>query len=516
MWTEIITLSMLNRNNNSSDLPSRLYRAQQVQELDRIAIEEFDDPGISLMEHAGNAVFSALRLRWPRSKRIAVLCGIGNNGGDGFVVARLADHLGMRVVIYLMGDAEKLKGDVLTAYERLEGIRVEIHHYAGQPLDNYEVIVDAMLGTGLKGAVKGAWRLAIDAINIAASQSTAVVACDIPSGLHADTGCMLGNAVIADLTVTFIGLKQGLLTAKGPDCCGEIVFDDLQVPQEIYSRVEPSSTLLSLNSLRRLLKPRQASTHKGQCGHILIVGGNQGMSGAVRMSAEAAYRAGAGLVTVATHSSHANLINQTRPELMSYGVSNASDLMELLHRADIVVIGPGLGKDRWAQALFSAVLEYKKPLIVDADALNLLSMETIQRSNWVLTPHPGEAAALLTTTRTKTTSKEIQADRFQALQSLQEKYGGVAVLKGCGTLVQDESGQSSLCPYGNPGMASGGMGDVLTGIIGGLVAQGVSLHQSAKLGVCIHAYAADMAAESSPRGLLASDLFPYIRQLVNA
>jgi len=511
MWTENTTLSILNRNNNSSHLPSRLYRAQQVRELDRIAIEEFDDPGISLMEHAGNAVFSALRLRWPRAKRIAVLCGIGNNGGDGFVVARLADHLGIRVVIYLMGNVENLKGDALTAYERLEGTHVEILHYGGQPLDMFDLIVDAMLGTGLKGEVKGGWRLAIDAINIAANQSAAVVACDIPSGLHADTGCILGSAVNADLTVTFIGLKQGLLTARGPDCCGEIVFDDLQVQQEIYNRVEHSTTLLSLNSLRQILRPRHASTHKGQCGHILIVGGNQGMSGAVRMSAEAAYRAGAGLVTVATHTSHAHLVNLTRPELMSYGVGNASDLRVLLHRADIVVIGPGLGKDRWAQDLLSAVLESKKPLIVDADALNLLSMEPQQRANWVLTPHPGEAATLL-----KITSKEIQADRFQALRSLQEYYGGVAVLKGCGTLVQDESGQPSLCPYGNPGMASGGMGDVLTGIIAGLAAQGVSLIHSAELGVCIHAYAADMAAENAPRGLLASDLFPYIRQLVNA
>ena len=510
MWTEITTLSILNRNNNSGQLPLRLYRAQQVQELDRIAIEEFNDPGISLMEHAGNAVFSALRLRWPRAKRIAVLCGIGNNGGDGFVVARLANHLGMRVVIYLMGDAENLKGDALTAFERLEGTHVEMHRYDGQPLDMFDIVVDAMLGTGLKGEVKGVWRLAIDAINIATDQSAAVVACDIPSGLHADTGCILGSAVKADLTVTFIGLKQGLFTASGPDCCGEIVFDNLQVPQEIYNGVEHSATLLSLNTLREQLKPRKPSTHKGQCGHVLIVGGNQGMSGAVRMSAEAAYRVGAGLVTVATHPKNANLVNLTRPELMSYGVSNASELKGILNGVDIVVIGPGLGKDRWAQSLFSAVLESNKPLIVDADALNLLSLDTMQRANWVLTPHPGEAAALL-----KSTSTEIQANRFQALQSLQENYRGIVVLKGCGTLIQDEGGQPSLCPYGNPGMASGGMGDVLTGIIGGLAAQGISLIDSAKLGVCVHAHAADVAAAGAPRGMLASDLFPHIRQLVN-
>ncbi len=501
---------MLNRNNNFNQLPSRLYRAQQVQELDRIAIEEFNDPGISLMEHAGNALFRALRLRWPRAKRIAVLCGVGNNGGDGFVVARLADHLDMRVVIYLLGDADKLKGDALTAYDRLEGTHVEIHQYDGQALDMFELIVDAMLGTGLNGEVTGSWRLAIDAINIAASQSTAVVACDIPSGLHADSGSILGSAVNADLTVTFIGLKQGLLTAQGPDCCGEIVFDDLQVPQEIYARVDFSATLLSLSSSLQPLKPRRASTHKGQCGHILIVGGNQGMSGAVRMSAEAAYRSGAGLVTVATHPSHAPLINLSRPELMSYGVSRASELKALIQRANIIVVGPGLGKDRWAQTLFSAVLESNKPLVVDADALTLLSLDTTQKTNWVLTPHPGEAAALL-----NCTSKEIQADRFRALQSLQQNFGGTVVLKGCGTLVQNDSCVPSLCSYGNPGMASGGMGDVLTGIIGGLIAQGVSLIDSAKLGVCVHAYAADVAAGSEPRGLLASDLFPHIRELVN-
>jgi len=511
MWTEITTLSAVECNNNSQHLPLRLFRAHQVRELDRVAIEEFNNPGISLMEHAGNALFSAMRLRWPRTKRMVVLCGLGNNGGDGFVVARLADNLGIRVVIYLLGDSEKLKGDALTAFERLEGTHVEIHHYDGQPLDNFNLIVDAMLGTGLKGEVKGAWRLAIDAINIAASQSTAVVACDIPSGLHADTGRILGSAVNADLTVTFIGLKQGLLTASGPDCCGEIVFDDLQVPHEIYNRVEHNASLLSLNILLHNFKPRRPSTHKGQCGHVLIVGGNQGMSGAVRMAAEAAYKVGAGLVTVATHTSHANFINLTRPELMCCGVDGASDLKELLQNADIVVIGPGLGKDRWAQALFSTVLESSKPLVVDADGLNLLSQDTSQRTNWVLTPHPGEAAALL-----NSTSQEIQADRFQALQSLQEKYHGTIVLKGCGSLIQNESGHPNVCPYGNPGMASGGMGDVLTGVIAGIAAQGLSLFDSATLAVCIHAYAADMAAGSTPRGMLASDLFPHIRQLANS
>jgi len=510
MWTEITAFSAMECNNNSSHLPSRLFRAHQVQALDRVAIEEFNNPGISLMEHAGNALFSAIRLRWPRTKRMVVLCGLGNNGGDGFIVARLADNLGIRVVIYLMGDSEKLKGDALTAFERLEGTHVEIHRYDGQPLDDFNLIVDAMLGTGLTGEVKGAWRLAIDAINIAANQSSAVVACDIPSGLHADSGRILGSAVNADLTVTFIGLKQGMLTASGPDCCGEIVFDDLQISHEVYDRVEHSSTLLSLNLLRQKIKPRRPSTHKGQCGHVLIVGGNQGMSGAVRMAAEAAVKVGAGLVTVATHSNHANFINLTRPELMCYPVAGASDLKLLLQRADIVVIGPGLGKDRWAQDLFSAVLDSNKPLIIDADGLNLLAQDSTKRTNWVLTPHPGEAAALL-----NSTSKEIQADRFQALNSLQEKYAGTIVLKGCGSLIQDESGHPVLCPYGNPGMASGGMGDVLTGVIAGLAAQGLSLFDSATLGVCLHAYAADIAASSAPRGLLASDLFPHIRQLVN-
>ena len=300
----------------SSQFPSLLYTAAQVRELDRVAIEEFNDPGISLMEHAGNAVFNALCLRRPRTRRIAVICGGGNNGGDGYVVARLAVSAGIRVVIYQLGDVQRLQGDALTAYERLEGTRVEMHAYDGQPLEEMDVIVDAMLGTGLNGEVTGVWRLAIEAVNTAAQQGSYIVACDIPSGLHADTGSVLGCAVNADLTVTFIAMKQGLLTAMGPDHCGEIVFNDLQVPHEIYAQVENSAVLITNEMIDEKLKPRRPSTHKGQCGHVLVVGGNHGMSGAVKLAGEAAYRTGAGLVTIATRSKHAEFINVTRPELM--------------------------------------------------------------------------------------------------------------------------------------------------------------------------------------------------------
>jgi NAD(P)H-hydrate epimerase len=212
-----------------SELPKNLYRAEKVRELDRIAIEQLGIAGMKLMERAGNAAFNVILSHCPRAKRIAVVCGTGNNGGDGFVIARMADAAGFRVMVYLLGDPAKLKGDALTAYERLEGSHVSIFQYEGHSFEMFDVVVDAMLGTGLQGEVKGPFRQAIDNINQARAGGASVLAVDIPSGLHADTGRVLGVAVQANLTITFIGMKQGLLTASGPDYCGQIVFNSLQV-----------------------------------------------------------------------------------------------------------------------------------------------------------------------------------------------------------------------------------------------------------------------------------------------
>jgi len=493
-----------------SDTPKNLYRADQVRELDRTAIEKLGIAGMKLMERAGSAAFNVILTHCPRAKRIAVVCGSGNNGGDGFVIARMADAAGFRVVVYLMTEAANLKGDALTAYERLEGSHVMIYPYDGHTFEMFDVVVDAMLGTGLQGEVSGRWREAIDNINYSRTLGASVLAVDIPSGLHADTGRVLGAAVHADATITFIGMKQGLLTASGPDYCGQIVFNDLQVPQKAYADVTPSAWRIEAEDFIELFSKRARSTHKTQCGRVLVIGGNSGFTGAARMAAEAAARSGAGMVSVATKPEHAQLLNVNRPELMCHGVSRKSDLLPLLDKADVVALGPGLGQDAWAQMLFDTVVQSNAALILDADGLNLLAKQPRERANWVVTPHPGEAARLL-----NGSVQVVQDDRFYAAEQIAQRFGAICVLKGCGTLVSGGQGDTYLCDVGNPGMATGGMGDVLTGIIAAFAAQFHHLAEAARAGVYVHAKAADLAAKQGERGLLATDLYAHIRGLIN-
>lgn len=497
-------------NRAMSGLPRNLYRAAQVRELDRIAIEQYSIPGITLMERAGHAVFSILQLKWPRINSVAVVCGSGNNAGDGYIIANHAAHAGLRTVVFQVGSAERLSGDARVAYERLQRSQVEIVTFGGQRLDGFDLICDALLGTGAQGTVSDRYHHAIEAINQAGQQNTPIIAVDIPSGLHADTGAILGIAVYAQITVTFIAAKQGMLTASGPDCCGEMVFYDLDVPPAVYEAVARSSEWFRWADMASYVPQRPRAAHKGMYGHALIVGGNHGMPGAVQMAASACARVGSGLVSVATRRFHAAVLSINRPEIMCHAVEAGSGLGILLDKAGVVAIGPGLGHDAWAMDLFAAVIARRKPKVIDADALRLLAQEPSINDNWVLTPHPGEAAALL-----HCTTREIQANRFKAVEAIQKKYGGICVLKGCGTLVGDEKGEISLCDEGNPGMASGGMGDILTGMIAGFIAQGYALALSSKLGVSLHAAAGDLAAEHGRHGLLASDLLAPMRKLLN-
>lgn len=494
----------------SNQLPYALYRAEQVRALDRVAIEGFDVPGYTLMSRAGEAALRVLKTHWPRARRVTVLCGTGNNGGDGFVLARLARESGLDVEVLQVGDGAKIHGDALTALRDYQAAGGTITPYAGAELRGAGVLVDALFGTGLEREVTGQWRVAIEAMNQAQGE---VFAIDIPSGLHADTGVILGAAVQARHTISFIGLKQGMFTASGRDCCGRIHFDDLSVPPRIYASEILSAQRLVWDKLRHLLPPRPRTVHKGHCGHVLVVGGERGFSGAARLAAEAAARAGAGLVSLATRSEHAGVLNATRPELMCHGVEDVGALEPLLERATVIAIGPGLGISAWAEALLERVLGAPRPLVIDADALNLLSQRAPQTFDsaraWVLTPHPGEAARLL-----GCTTAEVQGDRFAAVRALGQRYGGVTVLKGAGTLIV-EGGTLAVCDAGNPGMASGGMGDVLTGIIAGLLAQGLEAGEAARAGVCLHATAADRAAAEGERGLLASDLMAPLRRLAN-
>lgn len=267
---------------------------------------------------------------------------------------------------------------------------------------------------------------------------------------------------------------------------------------------------LHINHFEGKLTPRTRNAHKGMYGHVVIIGGDYGYSGAVRLAAEAALRVGAGLVSVVTRPDIALTLNLARPEMMCHGVQSVKGLALLLKKATVVIIGPGMGVSTWAKKIWSFVLKSKKTLVVDADALNLLAAKPTQYVDWILTPHPGEAARLL-----KCTKEDIQEDRVAAIKKLQKKMGGVVVLKGAGSLVLAPGEPLALCDAGNPGMATAGMGDVLSGVIGGFLAQGLSLADAAKCGVLIHAMAGDLAAKEGERGMLASDLFPYLRHLVN-
>jgi len=494
-------------------LPNALYTAAEVRELDRLAIEEFKIPGASLMEQAGKAAFDAMREKWPRARRLVVLVGTGNNGGDGFLVATLARVADYKVRLFQVGDASRTTGDALTMAQRWQEAGGEIEPFeAGLDLGGSEIVVDGLLGTGLNADVTGDWAEAIRAIN---DSHAAVLALDIPSGLDASTGSVLGVAVNAHLTVTFIGLKRGLLTAAGPRHVGQLVYDDCRVPPDVLMKIQPSCSRLGFDGLGHLLGPRPRDAHKGQCGHVLVIGGESGMSGAVRLAGEAAARVGAGWVSVATRPVHAASISSACPELMCHPVDSPAALRPLLAKASVVAIGPGLGQSDWSRQMFSAVLEQDRPMVIDADALNLLALEPVSRSQWILTPHPGEAARLLATD-----TVTVQQDRFAAVSDLQQRYGGTVVLKGAGSLIASADMPIGLCCEGNPGMASGGMGDVLTGVIAGLLAQRVQAPTmqalAARLGVCVHGRAADMAAQDGgERGLLASDVIAILRETVN-
>ncbi len=486
-----------------STLPHALYRPDQVAEMDRRAIQDHGVPGLALMECAGAAAYDALRAAWPERRHLCVLCGGGNNGGDGYVIAELARRDGLMVDVLALSDPERLRGDAATVAAQY-GAAAEVAPFAGALPEGCDLVVDAMLGTGLQRPVEGAYREAVDAVN---ASGLPVLAVDIPSGLHGGTGAVLGAGVRADLTATFIGLKAGLFTGEGPAHTGTVLYDGLGVPAAVFGGIEPIARRSSHDGLRHWFPRRERTAHKGRFGHVLVVGGDSGMGGAALMAARAAARCGAGLVSVVTRREHAPGFLAAQPELMVHGEDH---LAALLQRASVIVLGPGLGRSPWGQAMYREVRAFPGPQVLDADALNQLAETPDRHDEQVLTPHPGEAGRLL-----GVGAAEVQQDRFAAAHGVIGRYGGTAVLKGAGTLVLGPDGIPALCTDGNPGMASGGMGDVLSGIIGSLIAQGFPPAEAAEAGVCLHAAAADRAAKAGERGLLATDLLAELRALLN-
>ncbi|KFN49031.1 bifunctional ADP-dependent NAD(P)H-hydrate dehydratase/NAD(P)H-hydrate epimerase [Arenimonas composti] len=487
--------------------PLPLYRAAQVRAMDELAIATLAVPAHELMTRAGRAAWELLRARWPAARRIGVVCGPGNNGGDGFVVARFAREAGHEVCVFAPPGMHPRTDAARQALADWRAAGGRVVAFDGV-LPEMDVWVDALYGTGLTRPPSEAAQGMIERIN---ASRKPVLALDVPSGIDADTGHAAGAAVQATLTLSFIAAKCGLYTGMARDFDGEVLLHDLDLPADMFAAMTPAARLVVPGGLRRWLAPRHANAHKGEHGHVLCIGGEAGMGGAVRLCAEGALRTGVGLASVATRTSGVAALVAARPEAMTHAVEDAAALAPLLERATVLAVGPGLGQGAWGRSLLQAALDSGKPLVLDADALNLIVQSPRPLPQAILTPHPGEAARLL-----GIDNAAVQADRYAAAEALVQRYRAVVVLKGAGTIVAGPGQVPAVIGAGNPGMATGGMGDVLSGVIAALHAQGLSAFEAAVAGALLHSAAGDAAARiGGQRGLLPSDLFPHLRRMAN-
>lgn len=486
-----------------------LYSAAQSRAIDRDAMERQGIAGFELMTRAADAAWQWIQARHPACSSAVVYAGVGNNAGDGYLAAARMQAAGKAVRVVQLAPDEALQGDARAACEEARRCGVPMQPFAPDREVAEELVVDALLGTGLSRAPEGDWAAAVGQINRAAAS---VVAMDVPSGLCADTGAASPATVRADSTATFIARKRGLYTADGPDHAGCIEFCGLGVDAEGFERAQREAgepvrvELMDWRGMRGALRPRRRNSHKGQYGHVLVVGGRAGFQGAVELCGGSALRCGSGLVSLAQPPEAVR--SGFMPELMRHAVADRLALQQLAAAADVIAIGPGLGQDAWAREMLAAVRDMRQPLVVDADALRLLATDPQSRTDWILTPHPGEAGALL-----GSDSRTVQQDRFAAAARMQRQYGGAVILKGCGTLAADDAGGMGVAAESHPGMATAGIGDVLTGVLASLLGQGFGLAQAARMGVCLHAAAAVQAGRQGRHGMLAGDLLPHLRAL---
>ena len=499
----------------SNILPQQAYSVKQVRENEVKAAAELAIPIYELMLRAGNAAFALLNERYKGVKSILVICGKGNNGGDGFVVARLAKQADINVTVLLLTEQNTITGDAKSAMEEYCQQGGEIYEVNNiKDVEKYyfqcdvDLIVDAILGTGFNGILRAFYADVIEFVN---QQSCSVLSLDIPSGLNADTGAISPIAINADSCITFIALKQGLLTGQAANYCGRLYFANLDV-EVIFTQITQSHIFLLNADSKPALPQRKPTSHKGDIGLVLTVGGGEGMPGAIRLSSEAALRAGAALVAVCCLPQNQAMVFNGRPELMLAPDNITSlEISPIIAKAKTIVVGPGLGRNNWAKELYDYVNTLtEKTLVVDADGLYFLAEQPNINPQRIITPHPKEASLLL-----NCTVADIEADRFAAVRQLANKYGGVCVLKGAGSLVSDGE-QVWINTTGNAGMASGGMGDVLSGIIAALSLQLPDLLAAVKLGVYLHGHAADIVAQQQGQcGMLASDLLLPLQASVN-
>lgn len=495
-----------------------LFTPEQCQALDRKCIDELGMDGYELMQQAAQAAFGVLLSEWPNVSELIVLCGSGNNGGDGFEMASLASEHDMSVQLVFDGDVNNLTGEAKqAAFNALNSGLVPIQSDQVNWVPSNGVIVDALLGTGTQGAPREPMASLIQQAN---DSALPILAVDIPSGLNGLTGLVAGACIKAHITVTMLLNKQGLYAGDAANYVGQVRLANLGVPKSARMSFSLSSQLYNWHSIRnsRWFSPRSMNSHKGHFGHVLLIGGDYGMAGAISLASSAALRCGAGLVSVATRPEHVPIVVGRQPEVMAYGIESAQHLKGLIDKASVIAIGPGLGKGSWGQQMLQQVMQSNKPVVLDADALNLLADGKIQHNLKdrvsVMTPHPGEAARLL-----EVSAAQVNGDRFQSCQQIAQRYASQVVLKGAGSVIGDGQ-QLAICHDGNPGMASGGMGDVLTGVMAGIMAQhetslATDLHTLVTAAVCLHSAAADEAAKQGQVSLLASDLLVTLRQLLN-
>ncbi|RMH93006.1 NAD(P)H-hydrate dehydratase [Lysobacter pythonis] len=480
---------------------SALYDNAALRELEKRACAEPDIDDTTLMRRAGQAAWRCLLEHWPNARRIVVLAGPGNNGGDGWVLARHARDSGLDVCVVHPSSmpprtplAMRMAGEYADAGGRAEA-------FSGV-LPVAEVIVDALFGIGLDRAPEGETASMIAAANAASSP---ILALDVPSGIDSERGAVPGVAIFAAHTIQFIAAHIGLATGAALDHVGSRSLSTLDAPAACFDGFAPKAEVAASPRFPR----RARDSHKGRHGHVLAIGGEHGYGGAILIAAESALRGGAGLVSVATRAEHVAALLTRRPEAMGHAVEVAVDLQPLLEHADALALGPGLGRGEWSHGLFEAALASGKPCVVDADALNLLAAAPRPLPGAVLTPHPGEAARLL-----GSDTASVQRDRYAAAEAIAARYGGAVVLKGAGSVIAAPGRTSRVLAVGNPGMASGGMGDALSGVIASLLAQGAAPFEAASAGAWLHGRAGDLAARDGEAGLLAGDLIGHLRAAI--
>ncbi len=479
-----------------------LYQAKQVYQLDKLAMQLDAQSSKQLMGKAALAVWKSIQIHWPSLTKAVIFAGAGNNGGDAFALASLMKNAKMSVELIAVGDLTQQSDESRAFRESWEAQGGLTQTWHGSCPD-CELIIDGLLGIGLNRILDQGWCSMIAAIN---SKSAIRVSIDIPSGLNADTGIAMPVAFRADLTVTFIARKIGAYLADGPDFCGERVFDNLGLSSASAEMVPADYELLNPFTIE-LPSKRKNNCYKNQFGHVFVIGGGLSMSGAVRLAAMAALRSGAGLVSLCVHPDNVMAASCQHAELM---VTDWNAINDVINQATVIIVGPGLGNSSQARQLLEKLSEFTKPMVIDADALEAGFINTVASSNCVITPHPGEAARLL-----KSTSHEIQLDRVACQQKLTDKWPVVSVLKGAGTLVAYRDELMTLCDHGHGGMATAGMGDVLAGIIGGYLAQGLAPLKAAQTGVLIHALAAEYyARKQDAASLIASDVMAEISSVV--